>query len=112
MASLLERMNIDTTGTVGPVRNKSNRGGASPYVRQRLALLLRPTQWLRKHTTTSVAIQTVWAALTWAVWVAATATMTRVLPLLTPQANCAGADYCKQLKAALSAWTLYTYVIK
>lgn len=33
MASLLERMNIDTTGSVGPVRNKSTRGGASPYSR-------------------------------------------------------------------------------
>ncbi|GJE91444.1 RNA-binding protein [Phanerochaete sordida] len=33
MASLLERMNIDSTGSVGPVRNKSSRGGASPYTR-------------------------------------------------------------------------------
>jgi hypothetical protein len=33
MASLLERMNLPTNSLSGPIRSKSNRGTAAPYVR-------------------------------------------------------------------------------
>ena len=33
MASLLERMNIDSSASVGPVRSKSRRAGSAPYTR-------------------------------------------------------------------------------
>ena len=66
-------------------------------------VLLRPPQWVRKRPMGSVVVQAVWTLLTWAVWVAATATMTRALPLLTPKARCAGADYCMQLEAVLGS---------
>jgi len=33
MASLLERMNVDTSSGVGPVRSKTRRAGSAPYTR-------------------------------------------------------------------------------
>ncbi|KAJ3559076.1 hypothetical protein NM688_g565 [Phlebia brevispora] len=66
-------------------------------------LLLRPPQWVRKHSITAVAGQTVWAILTWAVWVAATRTIQRASPVLSAKMNCAGADYCTQLHAAFAS---------
>lgn len=33
MASLLERMNIDSSTSVGPVRSKTRRAGSAPYTR-------------------------------------------------------------------------------
>jgi len=33
MASLLERMNVDSSASVGPVRSKTRRAGSAPYTR-------------------------------------------------------------------------------
>lgn len=71
--------------------------GASVHI----YFLLRVPQWTRKRPVMTLTFQAVWTLITWCVWVAATRTMTRVLPLLAPKARCAGADYCIQLQAAL-----------
>ncbi|EKM58648.1 uncharacterized protein PHACADRAFT_207449 [Phanerochaete carnosa HHB-10118-sp] len=60
------------------------------------AMFLHPSLW--RHPIASSGAQAIWILLTWCIWVAATATMTRALPLLSTKTRCAGAEYCGQLR--------------
>ncbi|GJE89844.1 hypothetical protein PsYK624_059540 [Phanerochaete sordida] len=61
-------------------------------------MFLHPSWW--RHLVASAGVQAIWILITWCVWVAATATMTRALPLLSAKAHCAGVEYCGQLRTA------------
>ena len=61
-------------------------------------MFLHPSLW--RHPIASAGAQAVWILFTWCVWVAATATMNRALPLVSAKARCAGVEYCGQLRAA------------
>lgn len=54
---------------------------------------------LSQHAIVSPPAQAVWILITWAMWIASTATLNRALPLLSPKRRCAGADFCTQLQA-------------
>ncbi|KIP06243.1 hypothetical protein PHLGIDRAFT_466157 [Phlebiopsis gigantea 11061_1 CR5-6] len=61
-------------------------------------MFLHPSLW--RHPVASAGSQAIWILVTWCIWVAATATMNRGLPLINSKARCAGVDYCSQLRAA------------
>lgn len=63
-------------------------------------MFLHPSLW--RHPVASAGAQAAWILFTWIVWVAATATMTRALPLLRARARCAGVEFCGQLRTAFA----------